>query len=53
MPQEQVNGEFRKEVEKMIQELNLEVEAVQLADQDDHWHFVTCGVILGSGDYRS
>ena len=37
----------------MIQELNLEVEAVQLADQDHHWHFVTCGGILGSVDYRS
>ena len=37
----------------MIQELNLEVETVQPADQDDHWHFVTCGVTLGSGDYRS
>lgn len=33
---EQVNGEFRKEVEKIIQELNLEVEAVRLADQDNH-----------------
>jgi|GEM_PF-6323305 hypothetical protein len=33
---EQVNGEFRKEVEKIIQELNLEVEAVQLTDQNNN-----------------
>ena len=33
----------------MISELDLDVEAVQLADQDDHWPFVTCGAILRYG----
>lgn len=23
--------------------------AVEIADQDEHWHFITCGVIIGSG----
>ncbi|WP_256367955.1 MULTISPECIES: hypothetical protein [Arcanobacterium] len=32
-----------------LKELNLDSELIELTDQDDHWHFITCGIIIGSG----
>lgn len=23
--------------------------AMEISNQDEHWHFITCGVIIGSG----
>lgn len=31
----------------LMSALSLDTPVVELADQDDHWHFVTQGVILG------
>lgn len=33
----------------VIQNLLLSDQALELADQDDHWHVVTCGVVVGNG----
>lgn len=33
----------------IMDNLLVDVPMTEISDQDEHWHFITCGVIIGSG----